>query len=497
MVYHKQFSLAWMIVALCVLTLASSSQAAELPPFSQLLAECQRALRDFDEMEGEESSWAWMNLAQAQVINGDDAAGLKAAAAIKHDFSRNIALWLCVKEQARRGTFQGKLPDGLNPENLDLVWIEIAEVYAKAGDFENALVTIKNAPPSRGNTFRLVDFYREMANSQLRHKVPDDELLPILDQGLQLSKDVQGADRAVEKLTAFGEIALKCGAVERQLRSIELAVEVIQMREHIDDFRALALAWARIAQLQYAGGDKAASEESFNRAWALISQIVIIPLGNTGDRNREFRSDLVKATAIVAAFMKKCAFESESRQHFDSAVDIAEANEYQLGRNAGLWEIVESQTNCGDFAGAESTAKRLTNSYYLAWYLCSAAKRAFAEGKKSQMDAYCAKVPAIADSAKELSDKTSILTMLAVTYAECKEPSQAKLIFEQAIRVADTAEEREEAVGYYQRVALDQVKVGLLPEGYATIQAMGNSRWKLIPFTHLVRAVAMKNAGQK
>lgn len=475
----------------------SLGQAGNLPPFKTLLEGCRKSLSDLEAADGDKSPSEAALLAEAQVEFGDEAAGLKSAQAIENSYWRSMALWSCMQVQARRGTFQGELPENIDEEFRDLILLDVAKAYADTGHFAKAFAVAQRIPRSRGMRFRFGEFYRDTAQAQLLHNAPRKDLEATLEQGLAAFADPFRLSRTIEQLLSLGETARKAGARSHAQKCIDLAVEITD-REHKKraPYEWTAVDWARIAQAQRSLGQNDASEASFRQAVEIAASMSIPAQGESSSPQSSDRNALVKTFATIGAIQWTCDRPEEARRSFDKAIHHATAEDDPQTSSFLLHFVTEAQLKHGDLKGAAVTAKFMRSPYFRALYHCGAAAAESSLGNKAEMTRHFAEALKLADAENQLVNKTALLTEIAISRNTVGDPEGARKDFQRALDGADGAETREKAIGHYQRVAMFQVKAGFFADAYTTIQAMGNSERRTLPFAQLVLAVAKSKNGQ-
>ena len=169
----------------------ASGQNENLPPLKDFFRECRDALAKFDEAieEGEESTYELTLLAEAEALSGDETGGIKLASAIQSSLWRPVAVSLCLSIQAKRGKYQGKIPDGIDETDRALVLIAIAEAYAEAGDFAKASATADQIIRSRGDVFIFSRFYQRLAQAQIDRKAPEADIKVTFERAVTVFKE--------------------------------------------------------------------------------------------------------------------------------------------------------------------------------------------------------------------------------------------------------------------------------------------------------------------
>jgi tetratricopeptide (TPR) repeat protein len=492
---------AWL---LCVVPGVLS--AAELPKFDELLGEAQALYRMVTaDRDGEESPYELMMISRAQAYAGDTAGALATGRSIQDSTWKSIFYITHFEIQAQRGRFTDTLPDekefAAGGDNANFLYahtrFQILQAYSREhadrGNIPAAVAVFDRIPMNRPFYWHLPDLYRYVAEAQLRDGDPDGARSSLKEALALVEKFPKPSDRN-EQLTKLAEACLTAGdrntADQFLKRAVDQAAELYR-DEAPSPFEVRA--WMRIGRMQMLIGHTDAAEESLSRAEEAARSIGHESSDIPGRPESLNIGDCVRALAEIGGLRSQLGQPEPAERAFGQALQLAAQTEDEQRRATHVANVITIQLESDELTRAAAVVKSTPlPAYWRATLHLAISEAALQADDRETAKSHLSEAHRIVAMMDTTYDRHSLWIAVAERQAGFGDVEAARLSFQRAIELANADEESR--IGHYQSIARGQIRAGLYAEAYQTQAAIGESRWRLLPLTELVLAVAKEQA---
>ena len=470
------------LIFVCV----AEASAGELPTLLQLMDEAFATCKELKVESDEEPTWSLGILAQAQVYAGDYSGALKTVSKFDPGH-RVITLLICAMRQAELTGIPPIPPTGIG-EAADLLQADYAKFYTGRGQITQALQTAGGIPVNRGTLSFVADTYLDIAVAQLQ-RGDRCGTLATLRQARSLVGKMPWRPRAVEKLVRMIELFKLAGDPTSACNAAWAAEQLAETEAKQGDINEFTmLMWARVGKGHVLVGNQKAAARAFHRAFDYA-------VGLYKDSDPEvvgdnwIRGQRCTAYAKLGSIHYSVGWKDHSARSFQQALKEASGIKIASTRDGNLHDIFSSQVEAGDFQGAHSTMSKIKTRFYRSHCLCKLAETNRASGQTDAARKYIEQARKLGEAEKDANDRTAIFVDIGKAQAAYRDLIAARESFQLALDVSNATKGKE----YHQRVALAQIRVGLLSEAYETVKKIEELEWRVLPLARLVHELAKQS----
>lgn len=479
-------------VVLCVFYSFLSARAnSDLPSLRELIQKTDEAITAREKENDEGIAWPLGELAVAQAYAGDFSGAVRTARRIRGAWRSTILL------SCREIHFEqtGKC-DEIRPEDFSEVkelqnnarthaQVEMAKVFVKAGRTPEAMKLLPQEPATREIAYFLKDFYLFLAEQQAKQQDTKDAAAS-LRHAWQYWEQTGIRTTRMEWFEQVALLFKKLGE-PAQARIIN-NVAIKQMRDRTQKEEAhviLSQEWAELGGLNVELGEKDQADECFREA---------LRLADAAQQKNQAHADLglqlyVGNLGHIAACLEKAGRKGEARDVLNLAFEKDAQIEGAATRDFALFQLIESLFPEND-EYALDIVKQMRDTYWKSYGYSVFALKLADTGRKETARSFLKKAEPLATARRDANSTISLWEKMAEVSSKLGDASGARRSLARALQVSRTTKDNQ----YHPGIARCQIRLGMLDDAYATIQAISQSEFQLLPLAELTRALAKQEA---